>query len=66
MSLRLRNIFIRNLVNACFPLVGNLNEDFKENNRKPKKYFCGQLYKLVGGDSKCFKDNSYMIPTSVT
>lgn len=66
MSLRLWNIFIWNSVNSCFPLLGDLNEDFKENDRKPKKYFCGQLYKLVGGDSKCFKDNSDMIPTSVT
>lgn len=33
--------------------------------RTPKQCPWGQLCKLVGGNSKCFKDNCDMIPTNV-
>lgn len=58
MYLRLWHIFIQYLVNSCLPLSGYLRENFKENDRNSKKYSCGQLYMLVGGDKMCFKDNS--------
>lgn len=64
MSLRLLHIFIQYLVNSCLPL-GYLRGNFKENDRNPKKYSRGQLYKHVRGDRMCFKDSSDMIPTSV-
>ena len=42
------------------------NDNFKENTRKPQKFPHCQLCKLVGGDSQYFKDNSDMLPMSVT
>lgn len=66
MSLRLWNVFIHYLVNYCLPLLEYPSETFKENDRKPKKRPCGHLCTLVGGDNKCFKDSSDIIPTSVT
>lgn len=66
MSLRLWNVFIQYLVKRCLPLLEYPSENFKENDRKTKETPCDQLCTLVGGDNKCFKDSSDIIPTSVT